>query len=118
MKLKSKQGDVTAAFLHADLNEDEKVYVEMPLGFRKKGKYLKLKKTLYGLDQRPRMFWRYLNTTINGVGMVNSQFYPCMFIGDRVIAVTFVDDILIWSTDESCTWNKTQRPRLVSRGRR
>ena len=33
MKLKSKQGDVTAAFLHAELGPEEKVYVEMPLGF-------------------------------------------------------------------------------------
>ena len=46
LKLKSKQDYVTAAFLHADLGEDEKVYVKMPLGFRKKGKILKLKKTL------------------------------------------------------------------------
>jgi hypothetical protein len=29
------------------------MYVEMPLGFRKKGKYLKLKKTLYGLKKKP-----------------------------------------------------------------
>ena len=28
LKLKSKQGDVTAAFLHADLGEDEKVFVK------------------------------------------------------------------------------------------
>ena len=33
LNLKSKQGDATAAFLHADLGEDENVYVEMPLGF-------------------------------------------------------------------------------------
>ena len=31
LKLKSKQGDVTAAFLHADLDESETVYVEMPI---------------------------------------------------------------------------------------
>ena len=49
LKLKSKQGDVTAAFLHADVGKDEDIYVEMPLDFRKKGKVLKLKKTLYGL---------------------------------------------------------------------
>ncbi len=30
--LNSKQVDVTATFLHATLEEDEKVYVEMPLG--------------------------------------------------------------------------------------
>ncbi len=49
--LKSKQADVTAAFLHATFEEDEKVYVEMPLGFKqhcRNGKYnvLHLKKTL------------------------------------------------------------------------
>ena len=58
--LKSKQGDVTAAFLHADLGKDEEVYVRMPRGFEKKGKVLKLKKTLYGLRQSPRAFWRYM----------------------------------------------------------
>ena len=105
LKLKSKQGDVTAAFLHADLNEDEKVYVEMPLGFRKKGKCLKLKKTLYGLRQSPRMFWKYLTKAMNDVGMVTSQFDPCMFIGDRVIVVAFVDDILFWSMDGKFSWH-------------
>ena len=30
--LKSKQGNVTCAFLHADLAPDETVYVDMPLG--------------------------------------------------------------------------------------
>ena len=56
MNLKSKQGDVTAVFLHADLAPEEKVFVEMPLGFRQKGN-LHLKKTLYGLRQSPREFW-------------------------------------------------------------
>ena len=60
--LKSKQGDVTCAFLHADLAPDETVYVAMPLGFNNKSKngkrqVLKLKKTLYGLCQSPRAFW-------------------------------------------------------------
>ncbi len=31
--LKSLQGDVTCAFLHADLKENKKVYVDMPMGF-------------------------------------------------------------------------------------
>ena len=52
--LKSKQGDITAAFVHADVEEGENIFVEMPRGFRKQGKVLKLKKTLYGLRQSPR----------------------------------------------------------------
>ena len=35
--LKSKQGDITAAFVHADLEEGENIYVELPRGFRKQG---------------------------------------------------------------------------------
>ena len=54
--LKSKQGDVTAAFLHAKLDEGKKVYIEMPRGFRQEGKCLSLKRTLYGLRQSPRAF--------------------------------------------------------------
>ena len=56
--LKSKQGDVTAAILHADLDEKEKVYVKLLLVFFQKGKVLKLKKTLYGLGQSPCAFWQ------------------------------------------------------------
>ena len=56
--LKSKQGDVTCAFLHADLGPGENIYVDMPLGFDqylkdRTKKCLKLKKTLYGLWQSP-----------------------------------------------------------------
>jgi len=100
LKLKSKQGDVTAAFLHADLNENEKAYVEMPLGFRKPDKVLKLKKTLYGLRQSPHMFWKYLTNAMRACGMEVSKIDPCLFVGDKVIAICYVDDILFWSTDE------------------
>ena len=61
--LKSKQGDVTADFLHANLGKDKKVFVEMPRGFEVKGKnirprVLKLLKMLYRLRQSPRAFWK------------------------------------------------------------
>jgi hypothetical protein len=61
--LKSMQGDVTCAFLCTDLKENETVYVDMPMGFAQYGKNgkkqcLKLKKTLYGLQQSPRAFWK------------------------------------------------------------
>ena len=101
LKLKSKQGDVTAAFLHAELNENEKVYVEMPVGFKKDGKVLKLKKTLYGLRQSPRMFWKYLTKAMIASGMQVSKLDPCLFVSDQVICICYVDDILFWSADEA-----------------
>ena len=105
LDLKSKQGDVTAAFLHADLPDNENVYVEMPRGFRQKGKngkhkVLKLNKTLYGLRQSPRLFWKYMVQKMEMCGMQQSKLDPCLFIGERVIAIMYVDDLIFWSRDE------------------
>ena len=83
LQLKSKQGDFIAAFLHADLEENEKVYVEMTLGFWTKGKVLKLKKTLYGLRQSPRAFWKFLTKAMIGAGMHVSKSDPCLFSARR-----------------------------------
>ncbi len=102
LQLKSKQGNVTAAFLHTNFDQEkEKVYVEMRLGFHQKGKVLKLQKTLNGLCQSPRAFWQFSTDAMIKSGMTVTKLDPCMFVGDKVIAVAFVDDILFWSTDEA-----------------
>ena len=36
--LKSKQGHITAAFVHANVEEGESIYTEMPHGFKMEGK--------------------------------------------------------------------------------
>jgi hypothetical protein len=71
--LKSKQGDITCAFLHADLEPGENVYVDMPLGFAQYSKdgtkkFLKLKKTLYRIRQSPRTFWKYITEKFKTCG--------------------------------------------------
>ena len=104
LDLKSKQGDVTCAFLHAELPAEEKVYLEMPRGFKQygkggRGKVLSLKRTLYGLKQSPRAFWKYMVEKLEICGMKQSTLDPCLFIGEKCIAVMYVDDILMWSTD-------------------
>ncbi len=76
--LKSMQGDVNCAFLHADLKENKTVYVDMPMGFAQYGKNgkkkcLKLKKTLYRLQQSPRAFWRYITVKLNSVTLSNQN---------------------------------------------
>jgi hypothetical protein len=84
--LRSKQGDVTCAFLHADLEPDKNDYVEMLLGFTqylKNGiqKVLKLKKTLSGLWQSPQAFWKYITEKLKSCGLEQSKFDPCLFVG-------------------------------------
>lgn len=58
LRLKSRRHDITATFLHVDSDKGENVYVQKPMGFRKKRKVLKLCKTLQGLCQSPRAFWK------------------------------------------------------------
>ena len=76
----------------------------MPRGFKqygknKRAKVLRLKRTLYGLKQSPRAFWKYMVEKLEACGCKQSELDPCLFIGANVIAVMYVDDILMWSTD-------------------
>ena len=105
LRLVSKQGDVTCAFLCTHLNENEKVSVDIPLGFKKydssgKEKVLPLKRTLYGLRQSPRAFWKYVTDKLVRCRMTQSKFDPCLFISEQVICIMHVDDLLFWSVDE------------------
>ncbi len=102
--MKSKQGDVTCAFLHADLAPDETVYVAMPLGLNTKSKngkrqVLKLNKTLYGLCQSPRAFLKYITKKLESCRLKQSMFDPCLFIRPDVMCVVYVDDLIFWSCD-------------------
>ena len=76
----------------------------MPRGFEVKGKnvrnkVLNLKKTLYGLRQIPRAFWKYMTSKMELCGMVQSKMDPCLFIGEKLMAIIYVDEILFWSVD-------------------
>ena len=73
--------------------------MEMPWGFWKDGKVLKLQKTLYGLFQVPHTFWKYLVEKLEVCGMSQSKLD---FIGQNVIFIHYVDDLLFWSKNEAC----------------
>jgi Reverse transcriptase (RNA-dependent DNA polymerase) len=98
MGLATQQVDYTCAFLHAPIHED--VYCEMPRGFRKQGKVLKLKRSLYGLKQSPKNFFDHLKSKLTGLGFEQSDADPCLFIHDKVICLTYVDDCLLFSPNE------------------
>ena len=97
LDLKTAQADVTAAFLHAPLDEGENVYVQMPRGFSKPGHVLKLRRSLYGLRQSPRNFGRYMKSKLESIGIMQSELDECLFVGRKVVLVTWVDDVLLYS---------------------
>ena len=64
-----------------------------------------LKKTLYGIRHSPRSFWKFLTEKLTSSGMLQSNIDPCLFIGDKVICIVYVDDLIFCSKDESYMHN-------------
>ena len=84
-----EQMDVKTTFLHGDLEEG--IYMKQPEGFTVKGKkelVCKLKKSLYGLKQSPRMWYQKFDTFIQGLCFTRSKADHSVYfklIGDCVI---------------------------------
>eukprot|EP00253_Pinus_taeda_P022579 PITA_22579 len=97
--------DVKTTFLHGDLEEE--IYMKQPEGFAVKGKkelVCKLKKSMYGLKQSPRMWYQKFDTFIRGLGFTRSKADHCVYfklIGGRFIyLVLYVDDMLVVGNDK------------------
>jgi len=104
LRLKTAQADITAAFVHAELPPEEQVFIHQPRGFKvhcEEGELvLRLKRSLYGLKQSPRHFYQYLSSNLEDLGLVKSNFDPCLFIGTTVIVVVYVDDCLLYAKED------------------
>jgi hypothetical protein len=98
--LEVEQMDVKTTFLHGDLEEE--IYMKQPEGFVVKGKkelVCKLKKSLYGLKQSPKMWYQKFDTYILGLGFVRSRDDHCVYskqVGNHFIyVVLYVDDMFL-----------------------
>jgi hypothetical protein len=92
--------DVKTTFLHGDLEEE--IYMKHPKGFVVKGKkemVCKLEKSMYGLKQLPRMWYKKFDTYMLGLGFTRRKEDHCVYfklIGDHLIyLVLYVDDMLL-----------------------
>lgn len=94
-----RQFDVPQAFTQADL--DETVYMEMPEGFTEDGMVCQLMKSLYGLKQSPRNWWRLISGfLVDTLGFTATVSDPCLFwkltsTGERILLFLFVDDMQV-----------------------
>jgi hypothetical protein len=95
--------DVKSAFLNGDLKEE--IYVHQPLGFAipdKEGKVLRLRKTLYGLRQAPRVWNVKLDFTLKGMGFGQSSHEAAIYRrgngGNTLLVGVYVDDLVITGT--------------------
>jgi Reverse transcriptase (RNA-dependent DNA polymerase) len=81
------------------------IYVEVPKGYEfndgeeNETYVLKLERSLYGLVQAPLYWGNHLKDTLEKHGLKQSASDPCMYIGDGVICLTYVDDCLFFGKD-------------------
>ena len=104
--LYTKQVDFSNAFVQARLKPDEHIFVDMPKGFeyindRNEVHVLKLQRSLYGLVQAPLYWGNHLKAALEKHGLKQSACDPCMFVGDGVVCLTYVDDCLFFGKDQS-----------------
>ena len=97
--LDSKAIDLLLAFPQADLEED--IWMYLPIGFQVDGLteasserslLLKLNKTLYGLKQGSYNRYKKLKKSLVNRGFKPSDIDSCLYIGNEMIILTYVDD--------------------------
>jgi hypothetical protein len=99
--LYTRQVDFSNAFVQALLNPDEHIYMDAPRGFEycdgnnTEPHVLKLKRSLYGLVQAPLYWGNHLKDALEKQGLKQSASDPCMYCGDGIVVVTYVDDCLL-----------------------
>ncbi len=96
-----EQMDVKTAFLHGDIEED--LYMEQPEGFSQPGEeqlVCKLTKSLYGLKQSPRQWYKKFDSFMIRIGYMRCEYDCCIYVkrlddGSFIYLLLYVDDMLI-----------------------
>ena len=98
------QFDVTNAFLHGELEKE--ICLEAPPGFSgefKIGEGCRLKKTLYGLKQSPRVWFGRFSDAMKSYGYQQSNSDHTFFLKKReektTCLIVYVDDMIITDDD-------------------
>ena len=92
--------DFSNAFVQAPLTDP--IYVHLPRGFHStddRDVCLKLKKSLYGITQAPRLWYEHLKAKLEKRGFKQSRLDPCLFYSKSVMLVIWVDDVVMASRD-------------------
>ncbi|KAG8484888.1 hypothetical protein CXB51_021392 [Gossypium anomalum] len=104
--LELEQLDIKTAFLHGELEED--IYMQQPEGFivSKKENYVcLLRKSLYGLKQSPRQWYKRFDSFMTSHDFKRSSLDSCVYFkknsdGSFMYLLLYVDDILIAAKDK------------------
>ncbi len=89
------QADVKTAYLYGDM--EEVIYMKPPQGMIvPNGNYCRILKSLYGLKQSSRSWYKKLDDKLRKIGFEPIETKPCFYArADGAILVVYVDDIAI-----------------------
>ncbi|KAE8657094.1 hypothetical protein F3Y22_tig00116997pilonHSYRG00993 [Hibiscus syriacus] len=93
--------DVKTAFFHGDL--EDQIYMRQPEGFTQPGNehlVCRLKKSLYGLKQSPRQWYKRFDSYMIKIGYNRCEYDCCVYVksldyGSFIFLLLYVDDMLI-----------------------
>ena len=96
-----EQLNVKTAFLHG--KHEEEIYILQPEGFEEQGKenlVCRLTKSLYGLKQTPRCWYKRFDSFISSLGYYRLSSDHCTYYkrsgdSDFIILLLYVDDMLV-----------------------
>ena len=87
--------DFSNAFVQSKLPDDEPVWMQVPRGYecsKGPGYCLKLIKSLYGHKRAPQLWFNHSSEAFKSLGMKQSQYDECLWFGDNIMVVQYVDD--------------------------
>lgn len=94
---------IKGAFLYAMLSESDDIWIKLPDidGVSSaNGQIVKLRKSLYGLRQAPKLWYQHLSSFLKKYGFRRSRINDCLFLKDtangEVYLLVYVDDILLF----------------------
>ncbi|GKC15501.1 retrotransposon protein, putative, ty1-copia subclass [Tanacetum coccineum] len=90
--------DVMTTFLHGNL--EEVIYMRQPPGYVQGDKVCLLKKSIYGLKQSPRQWYKRFDEYMLSNGFKRSSYDSCVYyksyaLGEYIYLLLYVDDMLI-----------------------
>ena len=110
--------DIKGAFLYARLKDEEEIWVRLPAipgSSDRSSKVVKLRKSLYGLRQSPKLWYGHLAATLRQLGFTRSKANDCLFSRvtktDAVHLLVYVDDLLIVGTADAVAQVKEELAR-------